>query len=273
MNEPLLSVRNLHISYLINDDVVEAVRGVDFTVAAGSVLGIIGGSGAGKSTIALALAGLCDSARTTVTGDICIDGRNVLTMTDEQQNKLRGGTLGMVFQDSRSALDPTMKVVNQVAEAIRLHHKAGRSEAHAEAIKRLRDVGISDELLQHAPYPHQLSSGLCQRAMIAIALAGNPKLLVADEPTGSLDLTRQAQIINLIKERVTAAALGMVFITHDLGLANVVADHLLVMHEGNQVEFGPRPSIIESPRHEYTVSLLTAWRNGFLYSKESNAVT
>lgn len=261
MTAPLLQVRDLSVSYQANGSEVEAVRGASFSVAAGSVLAIIGGSGSGKSSIAMALPGLHDARNTRVAGEVLFDGADILKLEEAQLDQLRGGGMAMVFQDSRGSLDPTMKVVNQVAETVRLHSGASRSESVAESRERLAGVGIGEDLLRVAPYPHQLSSGLCQRVMIAIALAGAPKLLIADEPTGSLDLTLQAQVIALLKERSRAENLSMVFITHDLGLAALVADDLLVMHDGVVVENGPCASIMDSPYHEYTKDMMAAWKD------------
>ncbi|RJQ43791.1 MAG: ABC transporter ATP-binding protein [Gaiellales bacterium] len=260
MNDTVLRVNDLHVAYVKEDSVVEAVKGVDFSVSAGSVLAIIGGSGAGKSSVALAVAGLHDQRKARVTGKVILEHDDIIQMSEDQLDDIRGARVGMIFQDSRGALDPTMKVVNQVAEAIRRHHHLSREEARTEALKRLHSAGVAKDLLRHAPYAHQLSSGLCQRVMISIALAGDPILLVADEPTGSLDLTRQAQIMRLLRERVAASGLGMILITHDLGLATSIADDLLVMRGGSQVEYGPCEEVIKSPGHEYTNELFGLWR-------------
>lgn len=263
MTVPLLQVRDLKVTYRADGSEVEAVRGVSFSVAAGSVLAIIGGSGAGKSSIALALPGLHDARNTSWSGEVLFEGADINKQDEAQLDQLRGSGMAMIFQDPRGSLDPTMKVINQVAETVRLHGDFSRSESVAIAGERLAGVGISEDLLRVAPYPHQLSSGLCQRVMIAIALAGEPKLLIADEPTGSLDLTLQAQVIGLLKERSRAAGLSMVFITHDLGLAAFIADDLLVMHNGVVVENGPCASIMDSPSHEYTKAMLAVWKASF----------
>lgn len=263
MNEPLLQVRNLNVTYMHESDEVKAVRDISFSVSPGSVLAILGGSGAGKSSIALALPGLHERAVAEVTGEVMFCGRDILLMDEGQLDSLRGREIGMMFQDPRRSLDPTMKVENQVAEAVRLHHGLSRDEALVDARSRLASVGVSERLLQDAPYAHQLSSGLCQRAMMAIALTGDPELLIADEPTGSLDLTRQAQIISLLKERQADTGLAMVFITHDLGLAAAVADELLIVHEGEAVDYGSCETVMKSPGHPYSASMLSAWRDGF----------
>ncbi|MHB1380761.1 MAG: ABC transporter ATP-binding protein [Thermoleophilia bacterium] len=260
MTAPLLQVRGLGVTYQVNGSEMEAVRGVSFSVAAGSVLAIIGGSGAGKSSVAQALTGLHDPRNTQVVGEVMFDGADILTLDERQLDQLRGSGMAMVFQDPRGSLDPTMKVINQVAGTVRLLRGASRNEAMAAAGELLDGVGISEGLLRAAPYPHQLSSGQCQRVMIAIAMAGEPKLLIADEPTGSLDLTLQAQVVDLLKERSRAAGLSMVFITHDLGLAAFMADDLLVMHDGVAVESGSCENIMGSPGHEYTKAMLAAWQ-------------
>lgn len=263
MNGALLRVSDLRVTYKSGQSPVQAVRGVSFAVNAGQVLAIIGGSGAGKSSIARALPCLHDHRTTWVAGEVSFSGKNIFSMSEKELDRLRGIEIGMIFQDPRQSLDPAMKVEKQVAEAIRVHRAISGHAAREEAREMLADVGIGPELMSIAPYAHQLSSGLCQRAMIAIALAGGPKLLIADEPTGSLDLTRQAQIIALLMERLRSTGLGMIFITHDLGLAAAIADDILVLFEGEAVDYGPRGSILNAPQHPHTSAMLAAWRDGF----------
>lgn len=262
MGEQVLTVRKLSVIYSGRGEKVEAVRDVDFSLAAGSVLGIIGGSGAGKSSIALALACLHDQQAARVTGEVVFQNEDLLSMTERQLDSVRGGRLGMIFQDPRGSLDPSMKVVRQVEEALRLHRDMSSAEARELALVRLADAGVGGEVLARAPYAHQLSSGLCQRVMITIALAGDPALLVADEPTGALDVTTQARIIALLKRKQRSSGLAMVFITHDLGLVAAIADTILVMRDGRAVEHGTTSGILNRPAHDYTRRLLQAWKGG-----------
>lgn len=227
------------------------------------MLGLIGGSGAGKSSIALALAGLLDPSVAEVSGRVALAGRDLTALTERGRDRLRGSSIGMIFQDPRGSLDPTMRVENQVIEALRRQENLDRSRAREVARRRLADAGIDPILLDQAPYAHQLSTGLCQRAMIAIALAQDPVLLIADEPTGALDVTTQARIMALLKQEQVSRGLAILLITHDLALAACFADTLLVMRDGEAVEAGTVDSVLNKPGHPYTRELVSAWRNGF----------
>lgn len=260
MSGTLLQAKGLSVSYHRDEGDVLAVEDVNFSVASGSILVIIGASGAGKSSLALALSGLHDRSRVHVAGEILFQGNNIVDIPEDELDRLRGDKVGMIFQDPRGSLDPTMKVERQVAEAIRLHRDISAHDAADEARQQLIQAGVSDSILSKAPYAHQLSSGLCQRVMVAIALAGDPLLLIADEPTGSLDLTRQAQIISLLQQQVRENDLGMIFITHDLGIAAAIADQLLVMNKGSVIEYGSSKDVLAMPRHEHTAALINAWR-------------
>jgi ABC-type dipeptide/oligopeptide/nickel transport system ATPase component len=268
---PLLTVKNLCVEYRGDGVQVDAVSDVGFDLPVSSTLGIIGGSGAGKSSIAKALAGLLDTSSTRVSGEVTFEGNDILAMSESEWDQLRGSRIGMIFQDPRGSLDPTMRVTNQLAEAIRLHKNTSRSESKREAIHRLADVGIDEELLGAAPYAHQLSTGLCQRAMIAIALAGGPSLLIADEPTGALDVTTQARIIALLKQKQLDFSLSIIFITHDLALAARFADRLLVMREGIAVESGSVDAILHEPKQDYTRELVWTWKEAFAHGGIADA--
>ncbi len=259
---PLLEVKNLTVSYRNSPIPDPVVNGVSFRVAPGSVLGIIGESGAGKSTLALALLGLHDSRDVAVHGEVAFQGRNLLAMKETELCAIRGAGIGMVFQDPSGALDPVMRVADQVAEPIRLHEGLDRKEALRASLMRLAEVGISEDVLAVAPYPHQLSGGLRQRAMLAAALACDPALLIADEPTSSLDVTLQAHIIALLNARRLASGMPIVFITHDLALAATFADELLVLHRGEAVEHGTCNEVLSNPQHAYTAGLVAAWATG-----------
>lgn len=256
---PLLDVKDLSVRYHMGRR-QPAVDEVSFAVEAGSTLGIIGESGAGKTTLAQALAGLIDSATAKVTGAIVLDGLDLLTLHEAELCRVRGSGVSMIFQDASGSLDPSMPVVSQVAEAIMMHQNlADKTAASAGAEQVLAEAGVGADLLTAAPYAHQLSGGLCQRVMIVAALACEPKLLVADEATSSLDVITQSQIVSLIMEKKRAQGLTLIFISHDLATVSNIADHLLVMHQGRVVERGETDEILRSPRHAYTTSLISAW--------------
>lgn len=256
---PLIDVKNLSVRYHPGDQRA-AVDNVSFTVEAGSTLGIIGESGAGKTTLALALAGLTDVTAAKVSGVISFDGHDLLALRESELCRLRGSGVSMIFQDASGSLDPSMPVVSQVAEAIMMHQEVADSEtAKTEARKILAEIGVRDDVLAAAPYAHQLSGGLCQRVMIAAALACQPRLLVADEPTSSLDVITQAQIVSLIMDKKRAQGLTLIFISHDLAIVSNIADYLLVMQQGCALEWGETEEILRSPSNPYTASLIAAW--------------
>lgn len=260
MNGSLLKVTNLSVAFMEAGNSREAVRGVSFEVRPGSVLGIIGESGAGKSSLALALMGLHDPRRVEVKGEIFFQGQNLLELPEEERCRVRGAGIGMIFQDTTGALDPAMRVEDQVAEVIRHHESVGRAEARRLARLHLAEVGITEDILTVAPYAHQLSGGLCQRAMIAAALACRPALLIADEPTSSLDVTLQSQIIALLNERRLVTGLAIIFISHDLALVSSFADEIMVLHDGESVEQGKSAELLANPKHAYTADLIAVWK-------------
>ncbi|MHB9112734.1 MAG: ABC transporter ATP-binding protein [Thermoleophilia bacterium] len=259
MSESLFSVENLSVKFH-EQPAGAAVRNISFKLRPGSVFGIIGESGAGKSSLALALMGLQDKRRAETSGVVRFRGKNLLDLSEAELCKLRGSGIGMIFQDSMGALDPSMKVVDQLAEVIRMHADVSRAESRRLAIEQLGHVGIEEDILLTAPHAFQLSGGLCQRAMIAMALACSPDVLIADEPTSSLDLLLQAQIIQLLNERRSSTGLSIVFISHDLALVSAFADELMVMHEGESVECGKCSDILAHPSHAYTKSLIGVWK-------------
>ncbi|MHB8792157.1 MAG: ABC transporter ATP-binding protein [Thermoleophilia bacterium] len=259
MSESLLGVENLSVKFR-DQNADAALSNISFKLRKGSVFGIIGESGAGKSSLALALMGLQDKRRALTSGAVLFKGKNLLDLTEAEMCKIRGSGIGMIFQDSMGALDPSMKVVDQLAEVIRMHEEVGKEDSRRLAIEQLAQVGIEDEILLTAPHAFQLSGGLCQRAMIAMALACNPDILIADEPTSSLDLRLQAQIIQLLKERCKSTGLSVVFISHDLALVSAFADDLMVLHQGKSVESGNCSDILSHPNHAYTRSLVRVWK-------------
>lgn len=267
MNEILLELRGLSVT---RNDGGSPVRQVSFQLKRGTTLGIIGESGAGKTSLALALAGLHDRQECDVSGGILWKGRQLAGLTEAEWQRLRGGEIGMIFQDPQASLDSAMRVDRQVAAAVRLHAGAGKKEAMIRAIELLAEVGINGQMLRAAPYAFQLSGGLAQRVMIALALAGEPELLVCDEPTSSLDLTTQAGIISLLRQRQRRLCLTMIFISHDLALVTSIADQVLVMRDGEAVELADREVILTRPAHPYTTSLINAWREYQARREESN---
>ena len=257
MNRPLLIVDDVSVQY--HGSGMRAVDGAGFSLDTGETLGIIGESGAGKSTLALALLGLVDPDAALVSGSVRLANRELLGISDKELCRIRGREAGMIFQDPVGSLDPVRRIDDQVAEAIRIHSRVRRSEALAAARAELAGVGIGADILAVSPYPHQLSGGLCQRVMIAAAVAAAPSLLIADEPTSSLDMTLQSQIITLLKEKQRLSGMALIFITHDLMLVAKIADRIAVMKDGQIVEQGQRAAVLDNPVHPYTRELLAAW--------------
>ena len=256
MNTPFLSVRDLHVHFSTEDGVVKAVDGLSFDLAQGRTLGIVGESGSGKSVTNLAILGLHDREHTAVDGEILLDGKDLLTATERELERLRGNTMSMIFQDALASLSPFHTVGRQIGETYRKHTGASRHEARARSVEMLRRVGIPQPDLRVDDYPHQFSGGMRQRAMIAMALVCDPELLIADEPTTALDVTVQAQIMDLLKDLQQEFGTAVVFVTHDLGVISDIADDVLVMYGGRCVERGTRNEVLRTPQHPYTWGLL-----------------
>ena len=254
---PLLEVDDLHMHFFTRDGVVKAVDGVSFTLEAGETLGVVGESGSGKSVTALSIMRLIpEPPGRVVKGDIRFRGESVLKMTDKEQRKLRGNRIAMIFQDPMTSLNPVHRIGKQIAEPLRLHKNMSRKESWAAAIELLTQVGIPQAADRAKSYPHEFSGGMRQRAMIAIALACGPDILIADEPTTALDVTIQAQILELMQEIQARTRSAMIMITHDLGVVADIADHVLVMYGGKAVEFGTAEDVFYRPLHPYTWGLL-----------------
>jgi peptide/nickel transport system ATP-binding protein len=255
---PLVSVEDLHVEFHTDAGVVKAVDGVSWSISPGETLGIVGESGSGKSVSALAVMGLLQKPQAKISGRILFRGRDLLSAGEDELRSLRGNEISMIFQDPLSALNPVFKVGHQVAEVIQAHEKLGRIPARRRAVDLLAEVGIPHAKQRAQEYPHQYSGGMRQRAMIAMALALDPALLLADEPTTALDVTVQAQIMSLLRtlqeERGTAIAL----ITHDLGVVAGHADRVLVMYAGRVAETAGADALYHAPRHPYTLGLLTS---------------
>ncbi len=257
--DPYLRVDDLRVSFSTTDGVVRAVDGVSFSVERGRTLGVVGESGSGKSVTSLAVLGLHDPRRATVTGEITLGGRQLVGRTEAELRRLRGQDMAMIFQDPLSALHPYYPVGRQVAEAYRVHHpRAGRAETRRRVVEMLDRVGIPQPERRYDQYPHEFSGGMRQRAMIAMALVNDPDLLIADEPTTALDVTVQAQILDLLADLQAEFGTAIVLITHDLGVVSQVADEVLVMYAGRAVEQGSVERVLRRPQHPYTWGLLSS---------------
>ncbi|MBA2704580.1 MAG: ABC transporter ATP-binding protein [Blastocatellia bacterium] len=252
----LLEVNNLQTHFPTRAGLVRAVDGVSFYIDKGELLGLVGESGCGKSVTALSIMRLIAPPGKIVGGEISFDGRNLLKLSDSEMRAIRGDDIAMIFQDPMTSLNPVFTVGEQIAEALRLHRKLSRKAAREGAIEAMREVSIPDPARRIKDYPHQLSGGMRQRVMIAMALACDPKLLIADEPTTALDVTIQAQILELLNELRKNRELAVLLITHDLGVVAEVADRVAVMYTGRIVEESPVEELFARPRHPYTEGLL-----------------
>ncbi|WP_431042398.1 ABC transporter ATP-binding protein [Streptomyces sp. P1-3] len=256
--DAFLSVRDLYVHFATEDGTVKAVDGLSFDLARGRTLGIVGESGSGKSVTNLAVLGLHDPRHTTIRGEILLDGQELTGAPERTLERLRGNTMAMIFQDSLTALSPYHTIGRQIAEPFRKHTGASRREARQRAAEMLEKVGIPNARLRVDDYPHQFSGGMRQRAMIAMSLICNPDLLIADEPTTALDVTVQAQILDLLKDLQQEYGSAIILITHDLGVVANTADDLLVMYAGRAVERGTVREVLRDPQHPYTWGLLAS---------------
>ena len=253
---PLLRITNLRVDFASRDGAVPAVRGVDLEVRPGETLAVLGESGSGKSVTVRAVMGLAGPSADVRADEIRLDGIDLLTASSEQLRRLRGDRISMVFQDALSALNPVLSVGDQIAEVFRIHRGLRRRQARAHVHELLAAVGIPDPVRRARDYPHQFSGGMRQRIVIAMAIALQPRLLIADEPTTALDVTVQAQILDLLTRLRAEMDLAMVLITHDLGVACEVADRVAVMYHGRIVETGATADVLARPAHPYTAALL-----------------
>jgi peptide/nickel transport system ATP-binding protein len=253
---PLLEVADLRVEFRTEDGVVHAVDGVSYSVDTGKTLGIVGESGSGKSVTAMTTMGLTRGRSTTIEGRILFEGKNLLELEAEELRRIRGNEVAMIFQDPLSSLHPLYKVGWQLIEAIRVHRNVGKPAARDRAIELLELVGIPDPHRRVDQYPHEFSGGMRQRVMIAMALANDPKLLIADEPTTALDVTVQAQILDLLAELQRRVGMALIVITHDLGIVAEIADEIAVMYAGRIVEHASTDQIFGAPQHPYTWGLL-----------------
>jgi len=255
---PFLDVRDLEVRFPTDDGVVRAVDGLSFTLERGRTLGVVGESGSGKTVTGLSLLGLHDRRRTEITGSIWLEGTDLLALDEDELNDLRGNQVAMIFQDPLTALSPFYTIGNQIAEGYRRHEGGSKQAAKQRAVDLLGRVGIPQPQRRVDNYPHEFSGGMRQRAMIAMALACNPALLVADEPTTALDVTVQAQILDLLSDLQREFHSAIILVTHDLGVISQVADDVLVMYAGRCVEKGDVRSVLSRPQMPYTWGLLSS---------------
>jgi peptide/nickel transport system ATP-binding protein len=255
---PLLEVEDLRVHFETEDGLVQAVDGISYTVDSGQTLGIVGESGSGKSVSSLTVMGLTRARNARISGKVRFQGKDLLGASDEELRGIRGDDIAMIFQDPLSSLHPFYKVGNQIVEAIRAHRDVTKAQAWDRAVEMLNLVGIPEPKRRAESYPHEFSGGMRQRAMIAMALANDPKLLIADEPTTALDVTVQAQILELIERLQSEFDTAVVVITHDLGVVAEMADEIAVMYAGRIVEHGTADAIFAAPEHPYTWGLLSS---------------
>jgi oligopeptide/dipeptide ABC transporter ATP-binding protein len=256
--DTLLEVRNLRTHFFSRAGVVRAVDNVSFRVGRGEILGLVGESGCGKSVSSLSLMRLVDRPGRIVSGEILFEGRDLLTLSKEEMRRLRGSRLAMIFQEPMSSMNPVFTIGSQIAEAILVHEQVSRGAAKERVLRLMRLVGIPDPERRFRQFPHQFSGGMLQRMMVAMALACSPSLLIADEPVTALDVTIQAQILDLIKELRDQTGASILLITHDMGVVAETCDRVAVMYLGKIVETGPLASLFETPKHPYTVGLLAS---------------
>ena len=254
----LLAVKGLRTYFFTGDGVVKAVDGVTFTIEDGKTLGVVGESGCGKSITAMSILRLIGRPGRIVDGEVLLAGRNLVKVSEEEMRDVRGNVISMIFQEPMTSLNPVFNCGDQIAEAVALHEHLSQKEATNRAIEMLAAVGIPDPKRRASEYPHQLSGGMRQRVMIAMALSTNPALLIADEPTTALDVTIQAQILELMKEMRRRNRMAIMLITHDLGVVAEMADEIVVMYAGKVVEQSDADTIFERPHHPYTKGLLAS---------------
>ncbi|MBO0486428.1 ABC transporter ATP-binding protein [Vagococcus fluvialis] len=258
VDNKLLEIRNLHTGFRIKDDYYDAVDDVSLTLDKNEILAIVGESGCGKSTLAMTIMGLQNPDQTRITGDIIYNDLNLNGLSETLYNKVRGNDIGMIFQDPLSALNPLMRIGDQIAEALFYHTDLNEDERNKRAIDLLKQVGIRNPERVAKQYPHELSGGMRQRVIIAIAISCKPPIIIADEPTTALDVTIQAQILDLLNDLQKETESGIILITHDLGVVAETADRVAVMYAGQIVEEAPVAELFKNPQHPYTRSLLNS---------------
>jgi peptide/nickel transport system ATP-binding protein len=268
---PIVEIRDLHVRFK-GERIVHALNGVDISLAQGEVLGLLGESGSGKSVTLRALLRMLPPRRTDMSGSIKVDGQDVMTLPDEELERLRGGTVSMIFQEPMLALDPVYTIGEQIAEAVVKHENASFTEGRQRALEMLERVRIPSPKRRLDAYPHEMSGGMRQRAMIALALACRPKVLLADEPTTALDATVQIQILLLLRELQREFGMAVIFVTHDIGVAVEISDRIAVMYAGRIVESGTLREVVKTPSHPYTCGLLSSTLHGAHKGKRLEAI-
>ncbi|MBK3496828.1 ABC transporter ATP-binding protein [Viridibacillus sp. YIM B01967] len=256
--ENLLTIKNLHTSFRIKDTYYDAVENISINLNKNEILAIVGESGCGKSTLATSIVGLHDPINTKITGEILYKDLNLAAISESKFNDVRGNDIGMIFQDPLSALNPLVRIGEQISESLVYHTKFTKEQRKERVIELLNQVGIPNPERVVRQFPHQLSGGMRQRVMIAIAIACKPAIIVADEPTTALDVTIQAQILDLLKELQAETKSGIILITHDLGVVAEIADRVAVMYAGQVIEEAPVEELFNNPKHPYTRSLLNS---------------
>jgi oligopeptide/dipeptide ABC transporter ATP-binding protein len=254
--EPLLDIQELKTYFYTDDGIIKAVDGVSFSVVPGEFLGLVGESGCGKSVTSLSIMRLIEAPGKIISGNILYQGKDLLTLSESEMEKVRGAQISMIFQQPQSCLNPVFTVGDQIVEVFQIHGDIDKKTAKAKAIELLKLVGIPDAEKKADSYPHEMSGGQAQRVMIAMALALNPNLLIADEPTTALDVTIQAQILSLLSDLRTKINTSVILITHDLGVIAEMADHVAIMYAGKIVELTDVNSLFSHPKHPYTVGLI-----------------
>ena len=252
----MLEIRDLHVRF--HDADHEAVRGIDLTVADGEIMGLVGESGSGKTVTAMVVSGLMPRRRADVSGQVLLDGRDLLALDASQMRKRQGCAISVVFQEPMSAMNPVMRIGPQVEEALRVHTKLSHQERRERALQALRDVDLTDAEAVYRKYPHQMSGGMLQRAMIAAAIISRPKLLLADEPTTALDVTIQAQILELLRRLNREMGMSILFISHNLNVVRKLCTQVAVMEKGRIVEAGTTERVFYDPQADYTKRLIAA---------------
>jgi oligopeptide/dipeptide ABC transporter ATP-binding protein len=256
--DTLLEVRGLHTYFYTYEGVVKAVNSVSYRLNRGEITGLVGESGSGKSVTAQSIIRLVKAPGRIVEGEVWLDGQDLMSCSEAEMQTVRGRKISMIFQEPRAALNPLFTVGDQISRVIQLREGCSRSVAERHAVEMMRAVEIADPDRRASAYPHELSGGMCQRVMVAMALSANPLLLIADEPTTGLDVTVQAQVLDLIRLRVKSAGSACLFITHDLGVVAELCERVIVMYAGRVVEQGPVAEIFSNPRHPYTQGLIAS---------------
>ena len=269
---PVVSVEDLHVRFITQDATVHAVNGISFALERGQVLGILGESGSGKSVTLRALIGLLPPRRSRVEGRVTVAGHEITRLADAVLREVRGTKIAMIFQEPMVALDPVFTIGDQIAETIVRHERVSWADAYRRTLDLLEMVQIPSAARRLKAYPHEMSGGMRQRAMIALALSCRPAVLLADEPTTALDVTVQIQILVLLRQLQQELGMAVVFVTHDVGVAVEVADRLAVMYAGRFVETGPTESVIERPAHPYTAGLLASTVLGAIQGERLEAI-